>query len=91
MKYKFAPNINYEFLSAGSVIKSYKGNNNFPVRLGNEIFHRCLTYTNKNKQINIYDPMCGSGYLLTTIGIQNFNKLNTVYGSDINRNYINNS
>ena len=32
--------------------------------------------------------MCGSGYLLTTLGIQNFNKLNTIYGSDSNSNSL---
>lgn len=88
MVYKFAQKDNYEYLSSGAVIKSYKGNTNFPVRLGHEILNRCITHLNKNEQINLYDPMCGSGYLLTTISLLNFEKINRIYGSDINKEVL---
>lgn len=89
MKYKFAKKQNYEYLSAGSVIKSYKGNTNFPVRLGHELFNRCLEYCNKKNNISVYDPMCGSAYLLTTIGLLNSSKISHIYGSDIDKHVLN--
>ena len=88
MIYRFAEKNSFQYLAAGSVIKSYKGNTNFPVRLGLEIFNRCLQYIDNKEKVTIYDPMCGSGYLLTTIGLLNFNKINKIYGSDINEEVI---
>lgn len=89
MIYRFAEKNSFQYLAAGSVIKSYKGNTNFPVRLGHEIFNRCLQYFDNKEKVTIYDPMCGSGYLLTTIGLLNFNKISKIYGSDINDEVIN--
>lgn len=89
MIYRFAEKKSFQYLAAGSVIKSYKGNTNFPVRLGYEIFNRCLYYIDNKEKVTIYDPMCGSGYLLTTIGLLNFNKISKIYGSDINEEVIN--
>jgi len=88
MIYNYAANDNYAYLAAGAVIKSYKGNTNFPVRLGHEIFNRCLAHINPKEKVSIYDPMCGSGYLLTTISILNFNKISKIYASDVNREVL---
>jgi hypothetical protein len=89
MIYRFAEKNSFQYLAAGSVIKSYKGNTNFPVRLGHEIFNRCLQYIDNKEKVTIYDPMCGSGYILTTVGLLNFNKISKIYGSDINDEVIN--
>jgi 23S rRNA (guanine2535-N1)-methyltransferase len=89
MIYRFAEKNSFQYLAAGSVIKSYKGNTNFPVRLGHEIFNRCLQYIDNKEKVTVYDPMCGSGYLLTTVGLLNFNKISKIYGSDINDEVIN--
>ena len=89
MIYRFAENISFQYLAAGSVIKSYVGNPNFPVRLGHEIFNRCLAYLSDKEKVTVYDPMCGSGYLLTTVGLLNFNKIVKIYGSDINKEFLN--
>jgi len=83
MIYKYAAKLNYEYLAAGGVLKSYQGNTNFPVRLGHEIFNRCLEHCEGKEQISFYDPMCGSGYLLTTIAVLNFEKIQSIYASDI--------
>jgi len=83
MIYKYAAKANYEHLAAGTIIKSYKGNTNFPVRLGHEIFNRCLSHCENKDQVTLYDPMCGSAYLLTVIGLLNFEKIKTLYASDI--------
>ena len=84
MVYRFAENTSYEQLAAGGIIKSYIGHTNFPVRLGHEIFNRCLEYSNKKTNIQLYDPLCGSGYMLTTIGLLNHDTISHLYGSDIN-------
>lgn len=89
MIYRFAEKDSFQYLSAGSVIKSYKGNTNFPVRLGHEIFNRCLYYIDNKEKVTIYDPMCGSAYLLTTVGLLNFNKISKIYGSDFNEEVLN--
>jgi len=84
MIYRFAEKSSFQNFAAGGVIKSYIGNTNFPVRLGHEIFNRCLCYVDNKEKVTIYDPMCGSGYFLTTVGLLNFNKISKIYGSDIN-------
>jgi type I restriction-modification system DNA methylase subunit len=88
MKYRYAEKSSFQYLAAGGVIKSYKGNTNFPVRLGHEIFNRCLCYVANKEKVTIYDPMCGSGYFLTTVGFLNFNRISKIYGSDVNYEVI---
>lgn len=62
MQYKYCPNTNFEDLSSGRVIYSSSGVPNFPVRLLNEIFLRCVEYSEKKTHLNVYDPCCGGGY-----------------------------
>jgi 16S rRNA G966 N2-methylase RsmD len=83
MVYKYAEKTSYEFLSAGGVIRSYPGYTNFPVRLGNEIFNRCLQYAGNKSAVTLYDPLCGSGYLLTVLGLLNFDSIKKIYASDL--------
>jgi 23S rRNA (guanine2535-N1)-methyltransferase len=77
---------NYEFLSSGRILQSYKGMPAFPVRLTLEILQRCI-FDLKNDGIlppySIYDPCCGGGYILSTIGLLSSSEIDTIYGSDI--------
>ena len=57
---------------------------NFPVRLAQEIYGRCLQYSPKKKDICLYDCCCGGGYLLTVLGFLNQDSLVKIIGSDIN-------
>lgn len=84
MKFKYAEKENYEELSAGHVLYGHPGNANFPVRLGTEIFNRCLELSEMKNGICLYDPCCGGGYLLTTVALTNGNVIAKVVGSDVN-------
>ena len=87
MNYKYASvKTNYEDLSAGRVLYSIPGSTGFPVRLASEIFQRGAAYLEKKFQkerLVLYDPCCGSGYLLTTIGLLHHDKISQIYASDI--------
>jgi hypothetical protein len=88
MVYKFFPKNNYEDFSSGRVIFHKSGYPNFPVRLAGEIFHQCLEHLNKKENIIIYDPCCGSAYLLTILGFLFNNKITEIYASDISEESI---
>jgi len=83
MDYKFAQNDNFEDFAAGRVIYNAPGYTNFPVRLASEIFSRCYELINADGKVTLYDPCCGIGYLLTTLGFLHGDKISEIYGSDI--------
>jgi tRNA G10 N-methylase Trm11 len=63
-------------------------NPNFPVRLAGEIFCQCLEYINKTGNLCVYDPCCGSGYLLTVLGFLFNEKIGTIYCSDVEKESV---
>lgn len=88
MVYKYCENENFEDLASGRVIAQRAGFPNFPVRLAQEIFGRCCSYLETHDRICIYDPCCGGGYLLTTLGFLNYEKIETIIASDISEEAI---
>lgn len=84
MEYKYGRNDNYEDLSSGRVLYHKRGMTNFPVRLAQEIYGRCLQYSPKKRNICLYDCCCGGGYLLTILGFLNQDTIGQIIGSDIN-------
>jgi 23S rRNA (guanine2535-N1)-methyltransferase len=88
MFYKYYEKENFENFACGRVIYNKPGVPNFPIKLGFEIFKRCLEYSNKSKKICLYDPCCGGAYLLTTIGLLNDDAIDKIIGSDINQESI---
>jgi methylase of polypeptide subunit release factors len=56
--------------------------------LAGEIFCQCLEYINKTDNLCIYDPCCGSGYLLTVLGFLFNEKIETIYGSDVEKESV---
>ncbi|MDD4772688.1 MAG: hypothetical protein PHZ09_03695 [Eubacteriales bacterium] len=87
MLYKYCPDENFEDLSSGRVIIHKSGFTNFPVRLAQEIFRRCLDYTDC-RRLTVYDPCCGGGYLLTVLGFLNHSEISNLTGSDIDENAL---
>ena len=69
-------------LSAGRVLIHRSGFTNFPVRLAQEIFLRCLSYSGKKEDITLYDPCCGGAYLLTVLGYLNPAVISNIFASD---------
>lgn len=88
MEYKFCMDDNFEDLASGRVLYGNCGLPNFPVRLGNEIFRRCLQYTEKKEDVTVYDPCCGGGYFLTVLGFCNEGVIGKVIGSDIDEQML---
>lgn len=85
MEYHYGENINYEDYASGRVLYHQNGVPNFPVRLANEIFGRCLSYSKQKENLSLYDCCCGGGYLLTTLALLNKNKISQLLGSDISK------
>lgn len=83
MEYKYAENYNYEDFASGRVLYNINGVPNFPVRLVNEIYGRCLEHSNKKKDICLYDCCCGGGYSLTVLGLLNQQSVSKIIASDI--------
>ncbi|QVK19044.1 N-6 DNA methylase [Mycoplasmatota bacterium] len=83
MEYRHCDKENFEDFSCGRVIYHRTGMPNFPVRLSQEIYCRCLNYLDNKNNISLYDPCCGGGYLLTVLGFLNMNSITQIYGSDI--------
>src|SRR3954454_13430762 len=88
MKYRFVPQReNYEDYAGGRVLFGRPGNTAFPVRLASEIFQRCadrLARSGVPPPYSIYDPCCGSGYLLTVIGLLHGDRIARILASDVN-------
>ncbi|MCX4273348.1 MAG: hypothetical protein OSJ71_13980 [Acetatifactor sp.] len=87
MEYKYCENGNFEDLASGRVIYGTPGVPNFPVRLGNEIYRRCVEYLSGKKTFTVYDPCCGGGYLLTVLGFGNSN-ITRLLASDISEDMV---
>ena len=89
MEYKYANNDNYEDFSSGRVLYHGSGMTNFPVRLAQEIFGRCLQHSPKKNDICLYDCCCGGGDLLTVLGFLNQGTIGKIIGSDISMELLN--
>jgi len=77
--------------ASGSVIRSVPGQTAFPVRLAREMFEQSLAYRaaeGLDGPCALYDPCCGSGYLLTTLGFIYNQKISHIVASDIDTNAV---
>lgn len=88
MIYKYCENGNFEDFASGRVILHRAGYPNFPVRLAQEIFGRCLSHLGHSDRVCLYDPCCGGGYLLTVLGFLNYGRIETIVASDISDDAI---
>ena len=83
MEYKYAKKTSYEDYSAGRVIYHQKGRTNFSVKITEELIYRSMDMLGKSSDLTLYDPCCGSGYLLTVAGFLFPNNFSKIIGSDI--------
>lgn len=88
MEYKYSNDGNFEDLACGRVIYHRPGMTNFPVRLAQEIFGRCLSYLKEKERVTVYDPCCGGGYLLTVLGLLNMDSIKYIMGSDVSEEAV---
>ncbi|MDX6738316.1 rRNA methyltransferase [Actinocorallia sp. A-T 12471] len=80
MAYKYATTRrDYAYLAGGSVFHSAPG---FPVRLASETFQRALALRGAGEPVVLWDPCCGSGYLLSVLGVLHRTDLAALVASD---------
>ncbi len=70
-------------LASGRVLRSAPGMPGFPVRLASEIFQRAVALHGSTGPSTVWDPCCGSGYLLTVLGLLHPERLHTLVGTDL--------
>ncbi|GAA2848172.1 hypothetical protein GCM10010517_05370 [Streptosporangium fragile] len=76
----------YQDLASGMVLHSAPGFPAFPVRLAGEMFQRALALrgnAREDRPVVLWDPCCGSGYLLTVLAILHRSRIAAVLASDI--------
>lgn len=72
----------YADLAGGAVLHSAPGFPAFPVRLASEMFQRAMALRGGDNA-TVWDPCCGSGYLLTVIGLLHRRRISAALASDI--------
>jgi hypothetical protein len=92
MQYKFVEaRENYEAFASGGVLYALPGHPAFPVRLANEIFQRCMAFRETEGEAGpcrLYDPCCGGAYHLTTLAYFNWERIERIFASDIDREAV---
>lgn len=92
MNYKFnVKKENYALFASGSVLYSLPGQPAFPIRLASEIYQRCLEILDGqsiNPQYSLYDPFCGGGYLITSLGFLHGNRISDLFASDVSESAV---
>ncbi|WP_329109987.1 rRNA methyltransferase [Micromonospora sp. NBC_01699] len=73
----------YSDLASGAVLRSAPGHPAFPVRLASEVFLRAWHALEEARPLTVWDPCCGSGYLLTVLGLLHRDKIAGLIASDI--------
>ncbi|MET8002752.1 rRNA methyltransferase [Nonomuraea glycinis] len=73
----------HQDLASGAVLHSAPGFPAFPVRLASEIFQRALALRGGDRPAVLWDPCCGSGYLLTVVALLHRRRLASVLASDL--------
>jgi len=86
MKYKFEEDKrDYSDFSSGRVLYNAANTTAFPVRLASEIIQSSFDILEKkgiHGPFRIYDPCCGGGFLLTTIGFLYYNQIFELIATD---------
>lgn len=92
MQYHYTTkNRDWSALASGQVLYSRPGLVGFPIRLASELFQRCSESVESrggSHRHTIYDPCCGAGNLLTSIGVLHRDVVQAVVGSDIDANVL---
>ena len=87
MPYRYArEREDYGDFAAGPVLYSRPGRPAFPVRLASEIFQRCrahLLRAGSRGPYTVYDPCCGSAYLLVTLAFLHRPDIRALLASDV--------
>lgn len=83
--------VDYSDFASGSVFVTAPGQTGFPVRLASELFQRCLARrksTGLDNRCTVYDPCCGSAYLLSTLAYLHGQEIGEIVGSDVDQDAL---
>lgn len=84
MSYRYATvRTDNQDLASGFVLHSAPGFPAFPVRPASEILQRALALRGGDRPAGLWDPCCGSGYLLTVLGLLHRDRIASVLASDL--------
>jgi 23S rRNA (guanine2535-N1)-methyltransferase len=81
--YRFTTRTDHTDLAGGAVLHSAPGFPGFPVRLASETFQRALALRPTDSPVTVWDPCCGSGYLLTVLALLHRDRIRAVIASDL--------
>lgn len=82
MQFEHAPGISYQDLGSSQVLYSAPGFPSFPARLSVELFERARQIVDRQR-VCLWDPMCGAGGIVATLGIACANVITKVLATDI--------
>ena len=82
MKFEYTAAANYADLAGGQVLYSAPGYPGFPVRLTLELFERARLLTGRSR-VGVWDPMCGAGTIVTTLGLARGEAITHILATDI--------
>lgn len=93
MQYKYVKQqADYSDLASGRVLHSLPGHPAFPVRLASEIFQRCREHRKaiyrESSPCTLYDPCCGTAYLLSVLGFLHAEQIARAIGSDMDERAV---
>lgn len=84
MRYRYeVAEVDRSDFSSGWVLQSRPGFPAFPVRLGSEVFQQLLEIGGWTRPVSVWDPLCGSGYLLTSVALLHRRRIARVLASDV--------
>ncbi|MFE1166454.1 rRNA methyltransferase [Nocardiopsis sp. NPDC058789] len=83
MSYRYATErTDHSALASGQVLRSAPGYPGFPVRLASELLQRAMVHV-EGDRVRLWDPCCGSGYLVAVLGLLHRDRLTHVRATDV--------
>ncbi|WP_017578957.1 rRNA methyltransferase [Nocardiopsis valliformis] len=88
MSYRYATErTDHSALASGQVLRSAPGYPGFPVRLASELLQRAMVHV-EGAQVRLWDPCCGSGYLVAVLGLLHRDRLTHVRATDVDEDAV---
>lgn len=87
MHFDYAPNTDYADVGSGHVLYSAPGFPAFPARLSIELFERARHAAGVDRAA-LWDPMCGAGGIVTTLGLTRGNAIRRILATDVSSHAI---
>ncbi|MGW5876166.1 rRNA methyltransferase [Nocardiopsis terrae] len=88
MSYRYATErTDHSALASGQVLRSAPGYPGFPVRLASELLQRAMVHA-EGERVRLWDPCCGSGYLVTVLGLLHRDRLTHVRATDVDEDAV---